>query len=719
MSKKSTEDTSTKSKKPKSLKERDSLTKKDLKNLCSEYGLATSGNRATLFERVKNFLDLEPEEKKEEEQEDEEKEKEKEQKEPEEAKPKTIEKSDDEQVLIILNELFQLNLSRDSKDDLHKVMDGYNALIRSQPENEYILIHKGICLQYLQDYSGAVECYVKALKINPDNVEARILLEGCRVMGIAEAQGISIQKDEGMEAEAKIEPETATEIDEGEIKDIEIEAEPTEQISEEPPATKPAEPPEVPDADTARPSEAEKITPGDSEKKVEGKIQIAGAKKSASSPQSLLGEGFSSIDTKTLTESKSKLTNVLQQLKSELRKPADGTNEDRDSVALKGGGKAVSSDVSGIKPFDFEKQSLKRILESKKTDDDFGSKVLDSARKLLSISENLGGEGSDQKDDTSRDSIGTPLDTTDKPVSPETGAEGSDAAEVRKAVPEDVTDLIKVEEKPKEIEEEAVEEAEPEKEKVPSKPPERKRLRTGNVSFDKLLQGGLLSGSNILVDGPQFVGKEIFLYKFATLGFRMNVPCIIINPETAPATIKDTFNVLLGDISEYEKKNLLYWLDPESEDVKNRFKRDKPSELPELHQLILDGLEQYSTEIKSKFETYNLIFFSMTPLLIFQEPKDINRFLSRFSKKIKDDNVVAMYTIDNTMHEKQDINFVKRVMDGVIEIKQEEAGSDKRDPKKLIKIAKLPYAGSYEWHEYRCTDKNYEIRAIPTYKTVM
>jgi hypothetical protein len=104
---------------------------------------------------------------------------------------------------------------------------------------------------------------------------------------------------------------------------------------------------------------------------------------------------------------------------------------------------------------------------------------------------------------------------------------------------------------------------------------------------------------------------------------------------------------------------------------------------------------------------------------MFEEPTAINRFLSRLSKRIKDDNAVAMYTLDNTAHDSQDIGFVKRVMDGIVEIKQEAGHADHVAPTNYIKIDKLPYSGSYEWHQYRTTEKNFEIKEIPTYKKVM
>jgi KaiC/GvpD/RAD55 family RecA-like ATPase len=686
---------------PRTIKDLNKLTKKELKRLCGELKLKSSGNRSDLFDRLKEYFGFEPidskdkkiesDERKSPEIEDAESDKKDygDQTAEKEIENSTSEEAPRSEVDSIFNKLNELNISRDSRNDLIEILKGYNSLQQEFSDNEYILIHKGICLQYQQEYNNAIEYYEKALKINPYNLEARILLEGCRVLEAIRSSKQVVSTKE-IEISAKpTESETVLPVDESEqVADedkISVEEKPVDSDNidniEEGETLETESAVQIDEKQSSQDSSLEK----QGEESPYGSVLTEDTVKEETKdekPESMLGEELAGLDTKTLTESKSRLSSVLQELKSELGKKPDQSAD----------GKEKLTDGSDMKPVEYETQSLKDILDDRKADDDFGSKILSSARKLLTMTEGFSDETIEaelQSKPAQKSTVeistkmSEPLHKTDKGIIDEI----YDSAIVARPKP-----------------------------KVPSK---QRRIRTGNISLDKLLQGGFDSGSNILIDGPPFVGKDIFLYKFATLGFRMNTPCIIINPDTAPRTIRDRFNLLLGDILDYENKNLIYWLDPESEEIKNEFNRKKPTELPDIQQLILDGLKHYGSDIRAESETYNLIFFSITPLVMFQEPKVLNKFLSSITKIVKEDNAVGMYTIDNSMPEQRDLNFVKRVMDGILEIKQDAAESDQRSPKNFFKIDKLPHAGSYEWHEFKYSDKNFEIKEIRTYNTVM
>jgi tetratricopeptide (TPR) repeat protein len=82
-----------------------------------------------------------------------------------------------------MNELNRVNIYRDKGKGLDSVIERYDKLQNLYSDNEYILIQKGICQQSMKNYKGAIDCYVKVLKKNPNNVEAQVLLEGCKVIG--------------------------------------------------------------------------------------------------------------------------------------------------------------------------------------------------------------------------------------------------------------------------------------------------------------------------------------------------------------------------------------------------------------------------------------------------------------------------------------------------------------------------------------------------------
>jgi tetratricopeptide (TPR) repeat protein len=375
-------DKSSEKKEKVTLKQLNNYNKKQLKALCSEHGLATFGTRVALFDRLINFFDLDSGEKDDKKDERDGLTKEKSeskgaegerdkkpgkveseklksvQKESEDGlKATEVEKSiDSKEKKLDINDLFKLNLARDNKGDLESVLKQYDSLLKDHPGNSYILVNKGICLQYLQDYNGAVKCYIDALKINPDNIEARMLLEGCRVMGVVEAK-LKETVEEEIEGDATAKPEVerpkiqSKEVDKAKTEEPSISKSKVLSLSKDLSAKKPA-------TDGEKENEEK---PGLTDK-IPEKIQISGTQASGNNHKSLFGDDFGSIDTKVLTASKTKLTSVLDELKSELHKPSDGRKVEESPEGSAG------SDQNEMKGLDLEKQSLRKMLDEKKSD---------------------------------------------------------------------------------------------------------------------------------------------------------------------------------------------------------------------------------------------------------------------------------------------------------------------------------------------------------------
>ena len=58
-------------------------------------------------------------------------------------------------------------------------MECYSEALKLDPKNDVILSNKGVALMELERFREAVECFRKAVLLNPTNDDAKILRDEC------------------------------------------------------------------------------------------------------------------------------------------------------------------------------------------------------------------------------------------------------------------------------------------------------------------------------------------------------------------------------------------------------------------------------------------------------------------------------------------------------------------------------------------------------------
>ena len=201
----------------------------------------------------------------------------------------------------------------------------------------------------------------------------------------------------------------------------------------------------------------------------------------------------------------------------------------------------------------------------------------------------------------------------------------------------------------------------------------QEKVKTGTSRLDDLLLGGIPFGSNVLIYGPPFTGKEVLMNSFIADGLKKGVPAIWVITEKSAKEVRDEMMFVISGYEEYEKRGLVRYIDTYSRSMGDESKDEYTEyvEAPTDYESIQKAIETTAKEVLSKHEYYRLAFRSISTLIAYLDPNTAFRFLSPVVGRRKRDKAVSMYTIEKGVHGEQEIQMLGSLMDGMIEFKLE------------------------------------------------
>jgi len=199
------------------------------------------------------------------------------------------------------------------------------------------------------------------------------------------------------------------------------------------------------------------------------------------------------------------------------------------------------------------------------------------------------------------------------------------------------------------------------------------KVKTGTTRLDDLLLGGVPFGSNVLIYGPPFTGKEVLMSVFVAEGLKKGVPAIWILTEKSPKEIRNEMQFVVSGYEEYEKLGLVKYVDAYSRSMGDETQDQYTEyvEAPTDYESIQKAVENAAKALKEKHEYYRVAFRSISTLIAYLDPATAFRFLSPVVGRRKRDRAVGMYTIEKGVHGEQEIQMIGSLMDGMIEFKVE------------------------------------------------
>jgi KaiC/GvpD/RAD55 family RecA-like ATPase len=221
------------------------------------------------------------------------------------------------------------------------------------------------------------------------------------------------------------------------------------------------------------------------------------------------------------------------------------------------------------------------------------------------------------------------------------------------------------------------------------------KVKTGTSRLDDLLLGGIPFGTNVLVYGPPFTGKEISINAFIADGLKKGVPAIWVITDKLPSEIREEMMFIVSGYEEYEKLGLVKYVDAYSKSIgdvtpdANVTYIDEPTD----HVAILKAVDAVSKEVLAKHKYYRLGFRSISTLIAYLDSNTAFKFLQPFTGRRKRERAVSLYSIEKGMHGEQDIQMIGSLMDGAFEFKLEQL-------KTFLSVKGIGDVQSRAWIEY-------------------
>ena len=127
--------------------------------------------------------------------------------------------------------------------------------------------------------------------------------------------------------------------------------------------------------------------------------------------------------------------------------------------------------------------------------------------------------------------------------------------------------------------------------------------RTGGSKLDELLGGGFPIKSNILVQAPAFIGKDVLMSQFVSEGIKTGIPSVIVTTHSTTSQIRKKIYEIHPQLQEKEKRGLISYIDCYSKTAgllgKNPFALYIKG-VSDLDQ-ILDAMERFQSSYSEKY----------------------------------------------------------------------------------------------------------------------
>lgn len=164
----------------------------------------------------------------------------------------------------------------------------------------------------------------------------------------------------------------------------------------------------------------------------------------------------------------------------------------------------------------------------------------------------------------------------------------------------------------------------------------RRRGRSYLVPFEHFnsLTGGELSGgTSVTVEGNTGSGKTLLLEQLMGEDLKKGRPCVFVSTGDFPDNIRSNMKMIGVDITGYEQKGLLTFVDGYSPEAGQESK-EKIS-IPSLGDLTTLGIKLSSAFPAPDFRGGSLYFDSLTPLASKARPESIVSFVQSVGAKVK------------------------------------------------------------------------------------
>ncbi|MCU0799936.1 MAG: hypothetical protein MUC62_09750 [Candidatus Thermoplasmatota archaeon] len=229
-------------------------------------------------------------------------------------------------------------------------------------------------------------------------------------------------------------------------------------------------------------------------------------------------------------------------------------------------------------------------------------------------------------------------------------------------------------------------------------------LALGNQRLDSLLKGGIELGSQVLIKGPPFCGKDLVVEMLLASSLRKGLPVIYVSSNRAMKEVVKGITEALPEFKEYNRDGMVRMFD-----LFSRHSDDMV--LKEGHRIfnIQDKADflRFQNDLimvqEEMIRTYGggvLIISSLSPIINHADQTDLMKFLQVLIARSKSYNFTNLYDLAVNVHPEEMTNSVEYLMDGIAEFRE-------KDGKYSLRLKGFKQGVvSKDWIDYSCQGRN-------------
>jgi KaiC/GvpD/RAD55 family RecA-like ATPase len=232
------------------------------------------------------------------------------------------------------------------------------------------------------------------------------------------------------------------------------------------------------------------------------------------------------------------------------------------------------------------------------------------------------------------------------------------------------------------------------------------KVHTGVRRLDDLLFGGFPVGTQVLVNGASHTGKDVLARLFSIEGLKVGVPSIWVVTDKTYVQVREDLAGLYPNFADAEKKGMVRFVDLYSRQVGQVQSTSYARLLSGNDKGVLDQLattvNNYAEELKEQFQTYRLIFESVSTLTAYLDSASTFRFLQPFVGRRKLDRAVGYYVLESGMHTDSDLETLEHMVDGSVNLKVEQL-------KTFLSVRGIGEVQARAWVGYTFTKRSFNL----------
>jgi len=196
------------------------------------------------------------------------------------------------------------------------------------------------------------------------------------------------------------------------------------------------------------------------------------------------------------------------------------------------------------------------------------------------------------------------------------------------------------------------------------------KTKTGVEAIDAALDGGIRSGSFVLISGPSLSGRELLAQQFFFAGISSQEAGTYITTKEFMEDILSQMAEKGMDLSRFENKYLFVdsyapQSDPSLQDTPAVKYVSSVADFAKMSNCIITSLGDFMSR---GIYQQRLVFDSIDTVLMYVSPAGVYRFLSYLRAKIKGFKAVSFLLIQPDLHDEKDVKTILQLADVLIEL---------------------------------------------------